>query len=221
MNWLSSFLHPEKGYQKGQEQLDKYFGQSQDLYNQAQDFQKPYNQNGLNQTGNLNEVINNLLNPQSLQDQWTKGYQESESAKNAENIAQEHGLNSAGAQGLLGSNSALNAIQKGTSQIGLNDRQNYLDQLMKKYLAGAGISQNIYGQGANAATHQGQNALTQGQNALNQGQNSANLAYGEQNAGGNILQSILGNGIGLAASAAGGPIGGALAKRWNLAGGGS
>ena len=40
MSWLSSFLHPEKGYKAAQEQLDKY-------YQQAQGNLQPYNQNGL------------------------------------------------------------------------------------------------------------------------------------------------------------------------------
>jgi len=106
----------------------------------------------------------------------------------------------------------LQATQAGTTQIGLDDRQNYLDSLMQKYLAGAGISQGIYGQGANAAGQMGQNAM-------NMGQNSAEMAYGKQNAGGNMLSGLIGQGIGVAGSALGGPIGGALAKRWNLSGG--
>ena len=83
---------------------------------------------------------------------------------------------------------------------------------MQKYLAGAGLAQGIYGQGANAAGQQSQNAM-------NMGQNSAEMAYGKQNAGGNMLSGLIGAGIGAAGSALGGPMGGALAKRWNLSGG--
>lgn len=205
MSWLSSFLNPGKGYDKGQEQLDKY-------YQQAQGYQQPYNQYGQDQYVNLNEYIKNLMNPQALQDQWAKGYTESESAKNAEGMAQEHGLDAASSMGLMGSNAALQATQAGTTQIGLDDRQNYLDNLMQKYLAGAGLSQGIYGQGANSAGQMGQNAM-------NMGQNSAEMAYGKQNAGGNLLGGLIGAGIGAAGSAFGGPMGGALAKRWNLSGG--
>jgi len=219
MSWLSSFLHPGKGYEKGQEQLDKYYGQSQDLYNQAQGYQQPYNQNGMDQYSNLNDYIKNLMDPQALQDKWAKGYTESESAKNAENMAQEHGMNALSSMGLMGSNTGINAVQKGTTQIGLDDRQNYLDNLMQKYLAGAGLVQGAYGTGANAANSMSQNAMNQGQNAMTQGQNSAGMAYGKQNAGGNMLSSLIGQGVGLAGSALGGPIGGALAKRWNLSGG--
>lgn len=205
MSWLSSFLNPGKGYEKGQEQLDKY-------YNQAQGNLQPYNQNGQQQYGNLNEYIQNLMNPEALQNKWASGYSESPAAKQAETMAQEHGLNAASSMGLMGSNTALNATQAGTTQIGLDDRQNYLDNLMQKYLAGANLAQGIYGQGANAAGQMGQNSM-------NMGQNSAEMAYGKQNAGGNMLSGLIGTAAGVAGSALGGPIGGALAKRWNLSGG--
>jgi len=205
MSWLSSFLNPGKGYEKGQEQLDKYYGQAQGAL-------QPYNQNGQDQYANLQEMLKNLMDPQALQDKWASGYKESEAAKNAEGIAQEHGLDAASSMGLMGSNTALNAIQRGTSQIGADDKQNYLDQLMEKYKQAVGLSSGIYGQGANAAG-------TQSNNAMNMGQNSANMAYGKQNAGGSMLEKLLGTGIGAAGSALGGPIGGALAKRWNLSGG--
>jgi hypothetical protein len=205
MSWLSSFLHPGKGYEKGQEQLDKY-------YNQAQGALNPYNQNGQAQYNNLNDIIKNLMDPTELNKKWIESYTESPQAKQAEAMAQEHGLDAASSMGLMGSNTALQATQAGTTQIGLDDRQNYLDSLMQKYLAGAGLSQGIYGTGANAAGQMSNNATQMGQN-------SAEMAYGKQNAGGNMLAGLIGQGIGAAGSALGGPIGGALAKRWNLSGG--
>lgn len=205
MSWFSSWLHPGKGYDKAQEQLDKY-------YNQSQGYLNPYNQNGQQQYGTLSDYINALKDPQALQDKWASGYKESEAAKQAEALAQEHGVNAASSLGLGGSNTALNAIQSGTSNIANEDKQNYLDNLMQKYLAGAGLAQGIYGQGANAAGQQSQNANQMGQN-------SAQMAYGKQNAGGNLFGNILGLAGGVASSALGGPIGGALAKRWNLSGG--
>jgi hypothetical protein len=58
---------------------------------------------------------------------------------------------------------------------------------------------------------------------MNMGQNSAQMAYGQQNAGGNMLSGLIGTGIGAIGSALGGPIGGALGgaigKGWNLSGG--
>ena len=127
MGWWDSLFHPEKGYQKGQEQLDKY-------YQQAMQQLQPYNTNGQQQYGNLNEYINNLMHPEKLQDEWVKNYKESEAAKNAENTAQEHGLSAASSLGLNGSTPALQAIQQGTSGIAAADRQNYLNDLMQKYL---------------------------------------------------------------------------------------
>lgn len=196
MGWLSSFLHPEEGYKKGQEQLNQY-------YNQAQGALSPYNQQGQQQYGNLNNYINSLMNPAALQDQWINSYKESDAAKNAEIMAQQHGLDAASSMGLMGSSPALGAIQAGTSQIGMQDRQNYLNDLMQKYMSGAGLSQGIYGSGAGAAGQMGQNAM-------NMGQNSAGLAYGQQNAPGNLLGSGIGAGVGLVGSALGGPIGGAI-----------
>lgn len=219
MSWLSSFLHPERGYKAGQGELDKYFNQSKDYFNQAQGALQPYNQQGLDQYGTLSDYIKNLMDPQALQDKWASGYKESEAAKNAEAMAKEHGLDAASSMGLMGSNTALNAVQAGTSAIGAEDRQNYLNDLMQKYLAGAGLSQGIYGTGANAASGMSSNAMNMGTNAMNMGQNSAQMAFGQKNAPGSLFGNILGAGVGLAGSMLGGPMGGALAKRWNLSGG--
>lgn len=201
MSWLTSFLHPGRGYKAGQEQLDKY-------YNEAQNAISPYNMQGQDQYGNLNSYIQNFMDPETLQSKWASDYAESPAAIQAEKMAQQHGLDAANSMGLMGSNTALNAIQSGTSQIGMQDRQKYLDDLMQKYLAGAQLAQGIYGTGAGAAN-------TMSQNAMNMGQNSADMAYGQQNAGGNMFAGLLGQGIG----AVGGPIGSALATRWNLSGG--
>lgn len=211
-NMVDSFLHPEKGYQKGQNQLDKY-------YNQGQGYLQPYNQFGQDAHGNLSEAMRRLLDPASLQADWTKGYAESPSAKNAEAMAQEHGLDAASGLGLMGSNTALNAIQNGTTQIGLDDRQNYLDNLMQKYLAGTQIGTNIFNTGAGAASSMGSNAMTMGGN-------SAQMAYGKQNAPGTLFGQLLGTGIGVATGGIGkgpadaGTTGGASGglKNWFLGG---
>jgi hypothetical protein len=196
MSWLSKFLHPEKGYDKAQEQLDKYYGQSQG-------YLQPYNQYGQSAYGDINTAMKNLLDPTELNKKWIESYSESPQAKQAEALAQEHGLNAASGLGLMGSNTALDAIQSGTTQIGLNDRQNYLDDLMKKYMSGVGIGQDIFGKGAAAAGQQGQNAM-------NMGSNSAQMAYGKENAQGDLFSKLLGGGLGLVGSALGGPVGGAL-----------
>jgi len=186
MNFISSFFHPDRGYKAGQDQLDKY-------YNQAQSSMEPLVQQGQQQYGNINNSINALLDPQALQDKWSSGYQESQAAKDSQGMAQQQGLDAASSMGLMGSNTALNAVQAGTSQIGAQDRQTYLDNLMQKYMAGTGMAQNVYGQGATAAGQMGQNSM-------NMGQNSAQMSYGQQNAPGQMFGNLLKTGENLASS---------------------
>lgn len=189
MSWLSKFLHPEKGYEKGQEQLDKYYGQSQGYLN-------PYNQYGQAAYGGLSGAMNNLLNPEQLYDKWSKGYEQSSAAKSDIDDAMRYGLDAASSMGLNGSSAALNAMQGGAANIGQHDKQQYLNDLMQKYLAGAGIGQNIFGAGANAAGQMSNNANQMGQN-------SAEMAYGKQNAQGNLFGSLLGKYLDSTAAAAG------------------
>jgi hypothetical protein len=175
-----------EAYKKAQEQLDKY-------YQQGQSYLQPYNQYGQAAYGNYSGAMNQLLNPAALEGSWINGYSESPSAKNAEAMAQEHGLDAASGLGLMGSNTALNAIQGGTTQIGLDDRQNYLNDLMQKYLAGANIAGNIFNTGANTAN-------TMSQNAMNMGNNSAQMAYGQQAAPNSMLMNMMGAAPGFASS---------------------
>jgi hypothetical protein len=198
MSWLSSFFNPGKGYEEGQKQLENY-------YNQGQGYLQPYNNFGQSQQGTLQEYINNLKNPAKLQDEWVKNYKESEAAKNTENMAQQQGLDAASSMGLMGSSPALQAIQGGTANIAAQDRQNYLNDLMQKYVTGAGLSQNIYGVGANTAGQQSTNAM-------NMGVNSANNTINRENAGGNTFGGLLGLG--------GSILGSALGGGWNPFGGG-
>lgn len=200
MGWLDSFFDPGEAYAKGQEQLDKY-------YDKAQTALQPYNQFGQDTYGTLSGAMKQLLNPADLEAQWTKGYAESPSAIQAEKMAQERGLNAASSLGLNGSNTALRALQGGTSQIGLGDRQNYLNDLMQKYMAGTGIAGNIFNTGASAATGMSNNAM-------NMGNNSAQMAYGEQAAPGALMGRLLGGGLGFLS---GGPLGGLVGS--NIGGG--
>lgn len=209
MGFFDSIFNPGKGYKKGQEQLDKY-------YQQGQGYLNPYNQQGQQAFQPTFDAMKNLLDPQALQDKWSSGYETSQAAKDSMGLAQQHGLDAASGMGLMGSSAGLDAIQAGTSQIGAQDKQQYMNDLMQKYTAGTGIGQNIYGQGANAAGQMSQNANQMGQN-------SADMAYGQQNANGNMWRSGLGAAAGLAGSALGGPIGGTIANQmanhWNTGGG--
>jgi hypothetical protein len=174
---FSSFMQPEKGYKKGQEQLDKY-------YNQSQGYYQPYVNQGQEAYGDLNNAMQSLLNPTELYDQWMNSYQTSDAAKFAQERAMDQGLNAASAMGVLGSTPAMKSIQAGTNQIGSEDQLNYIKQLMNMYLPGAELAQGIYGTGAQAG-----NAM--GQNAMQMGQNSAQMAFGKQNAPGQMFNDLL------------------------------
>lgn len=212
-NMISSFLHPERGYQDANQQMQQF-------YNQAQGYQQPFMNQGQQAYGDLYSAMKALLDPEKLQSEWTEGYETSPAAIQAKDLAEQSGLNAASAMGLMGSRPALDAIHTGSSNISLADRQNYLNDLMLKYMQGAGVAGGIYNTGANAATNLSQNAM-------NMGQNSAQLAFGEENAPGDMFSNLLGGAIGLLGTALGGPIGGAagsaiggaLSKNWNLAGG--
>tara|TARA_R110000868_G_scaffold161317_1_gene391495 strand:+ start:1425 stop:2096 length:672 start_codon:yes stop_codon:yes gene_type:complete len=199
MSWLSSFMHPERGYAAGQGQLDQY-------YNQGQGYQQPYNDMGQQAGQGLNTAMGRLLDPAALQNEWSQGYEMSPQAQQTQELAKQQGLSAMSAQGVMGSTPALQAMQAGESQIGLNDRQNYLDNLMQKYQAGVGIGENMYGIGANSAGQMGQRADQMGQN-------SAQMQYGQQNAPGSLFGNLMGAGVGLAGSALGGPIGGAMGAK--------
>jgi hypothetical protein len=192
MGFLDSIFNPGKGYDKAQEELRKY-------YEQSQRYLEPYNKNGQSVFPQYSDAMNKLLNPTALQDEWSTGYKESDLAKQNEAMASQHGLNAAQAMGLGGSSPALQAIQSGTSGIVARDRQQYLDDIMKKYLAGIGIGQDIYGKGSSAASQQSTNANQMGEN-------SSQLAFNKQNAPGGLFQTLLGLGAGIF----GGPIGSAL-----------
>jgi len=219
MGLLDSFLHPEKGYQAGQQQLNKYNNLANNFYEQAKAYQQPFAHIGLSQVGNLNEIINNLLNPETLRNKYLQGYQESPEAIQNEKIAQERGLNSANASGLNGSNTALNAIQNATSQISLADRNNYLKNLMDNYLHGADFVKDIYGTGANSANSLTQSAIAQALNTSNLGSSSADLAYGANNSKGNLLAGLIGPIIGGLGGLFGGSLGKGISKGINLFGG--
>jgi len=185
MGWLSSFLHPERGYEKGQKELERYF-------QQAQGFQQPYNQYGQEASGDLFSAMRSLLNPEELQNKWSSGYELSPYAKQTQEMAAQNGLDSASSMHMLGSTPALQALQAGKTQIGIADRDNYMSQLMDKYKSGLGIAGNVFNTGANTAANMGGNAMTMGNN-------SAEMAYNKANAPGSMLSNLLGIGGSLGA----------------------
>lgn len=180
---LSKLMNPSKGYGEAQKMHEKY-------YNEGKSFLNPYMEQGQNAYGNLTGAMENLMNPEGLYNQFASGYETSPYAKQAQEMATNHGLNTAASMGLMGSTPALQAIQAETSRIGNADRENYINKLINQYIQGAGLAQNIYGTGANAA---GQLA----NNAANMGSNSAESAYGQTNANSDLFQNLLGTAAGL------------------------
>ncbi len=145
--------------------------QAKQGWGQAQDYQRPYWQHGMDQYDPLNQARTNLMDPEKLQSQWASGYENSPYAKQMLDMNRQSGIDAASSMGLGGSSAALANIQAGAGNIVQKDRQQYMDDLMKKYMAGIGLGQNIYGVGANTGANLGQGAMTQGQNM-------AQLAYG-------------------------------------------
>jgi hypothetical protein len=196
MSWLSSFMHPQQGYNAAGDQMQQYYGQAQGQLT-------PYAQQGQQAGQRLTGAMDNLLNPVALQNQWASSYETSPYAQQMMQQAQKQGMDAASSMGLMGSSAAMGGIQGKTSEIASADRQQYLNDLMQKYLGGVQTAQGMYGTGAQAA---GQSA----QNAMNMGQNMGQVAFGQQNAPGGLFGSLLGTAAGLAGSALGGPIGGAI-----------
>jgi len=202
---FSSFLNPGKGYKKGQEQLDKY-------YQQGQNYLQPYQQHGEEAYGHLNEAMQDLLNPSGLHDRWLQDYQQSDAATMAQERAMNQGNRAASSMGLSGSSPALQAIQAGTNQIGAEDQQRYIEQMIQQYLQGAGLAQDIYGVGANAG-----NQLSN--NATNMGQNSAQMKFNQVNAPGELFGKLLGAGANLYGAQQGANAMNNMSKAWSTTGG--
>lgn len=181
---LSSFFNPGKGYEKAQNALEKY-------YRQGQSYLQPYNQHGQEAYGNLSGAMEKLLNPAQLYDEFAASYQPSEYARLNKERALNDAMRAASSMGMVGSTPALQAIQGGLHEIDAQDQMRYIENLINQYLQGANIAQGIYGQGANMAGQMGQNAL-------NFGNTSAEMAYGKQNAPGQLFGNLLGTGANLA-----------------------
>jgi hypothetical protein len=177
MSWFSEMMHPGRSYDKAQAAKDAY-------YNSSQGTRQPYIDRGERGGKSLEDMMNKLMNPGELQDEWSKNYKTSDYAKQLQEQSQTGGLDAASAMGLGGSSAALTNIQKGSNDIVSKDRQSYMDDMMKKYMAAMGIGGNLYGTGANAAEN---NARGQ----ENQGEWTANNNFNKNQSGANMMQQIL------------------------------
>lgn len=182
---VSSMLHPERGYQAGEDSINA-------SWDEAKKHMQPYSDAGKNALPGLQGATDKLLDPTALQGEWMKSYETSPWAKDEMQRSQTQGLDAASAMGLSGSSAGLENIQRTGSSIVNADRQNYLNDLMQKYQLGVGSAQNIFGTGAGMAQSMGQGALKTGENV-------AEMRYGQKNAPGEFYGKMLG----MAAGAAG------------------
>lgn len=177
MSWISEFLHPGKAYGTAQKTL-------QQSHNTATNTRQPFIDQGTNAGGQLQKLMDMLSNPGKLQDEWSQGYETSPYAKGLLEENKGEGLDAASSMGLLGSSGALSNIQRGAGDIVNKDRNQYMQDLMQKFMASIGIGENMYGIGANTANNQ-----AQGEEQF--GENNAGLDYGKNSAGGNQFMQLL------------------------------
>ena len=152
---IHSFWNPQEGYEDAAKEYEKY-------YQQGMGYQEPFRQNGLNQTGRLNTAEDKLLDPSALLSEWMDKYKTSPYAQRSMQNASASGLDAASSQGLLGSSAATQNIQQSSSDIMNKDRSEYLQDLMKKYMTGIGIGQNMYNVGATTAGNMGNQSMEMG-----------------------------------------------------------
>ena len=177
MSWFSSWAHPGRAYDRAGKEANKY-------YQQGQQQRQPFIDMGQQAGQSQMEQLQKLLHPEQLQDEWSKNYHESEYAKNLKAQNQTSGLDAASAMGELGSSSALANIQQGAGNIENKDRQQYMDDMMQKYMMASGIGQNMYNTGANMTTNQA--------NATDQfGNNMAAIKFNQNQAGGNQFNQMM------------------------------
>lgn len=168
---INSFLNnPHKGAQEGINQG----------WDQSRKYQEPFWQGGVDQYGRLNTATGKLLDPASLQDEWSKNYETSPYAKRMLEMNSQQGQEAASAMGLGGSSASVSNIQQGAGDIVSRDRQQYMNDLMQKYMAGIGLGQGLYNTGANA----GHNL---GNQAYQHGVDTANINYARESAPGQAL----------------------------------
>lgn len=181
MSWFSDFMHPGKGYDDAMQQYQQYF-------NQGMGYQQPFQQAGQQSIPQLQQMLGALGDPAKLESEWSQGYEKSPYAQSLMRQSAESGMDAAAAQGLSGSSAAVGGIQQQASDIMSRDRQQYLNDLMQKYLGGVQGLQGMFNTGAGVAGQMGQQSM-------NMGQNMGQAAYGKQQAGANMFGGIL-SGVG-------------------------
>jgi hypothetical protein len=201
MSWLSNFMHPGRAYDEAAETI----GQSVD---EAQGYQQPYQQAGAGQIGNLQEMIQRLMNPQQFMGDMMSGYEQSPYASAATDAGTEAGMQTAEQMGLGGSSNELSGITSTAQNISQQDRNNYLNQLMGLYGQAGQMGQNLAGMGQTAAQNMGQVGMSGARDiaGLNVAGNQAGANMLGQGAGflGSLLTAPMTGGGSLAGNFLGG-----------------
>lgn len=182
---IGTVFNPGRGHEAAEKQ-------NRAGWEEAKGFLKPYAERGGEVYPGMLEAFKSLLDPQGLQNKWAESYQQSPMAKRMLEMNTGRGMEDASRMGLMGSSAALSNIQQGAGDIVSRDRQQYMEDLMKKYLAGLGLGEGIYGQGANAAGN-----LAGG--AQRFGEGMAGLEYGRKMAPWNLYNNFMsqvGQGLG-------------------------
>lgn len=190
---LAGLMGTSDAYGDAQKQLQQYYGQ-------AQGDMRPFIQAGQGAIAPMQGAAAALMDPAKLREQWLSSYQLSPEAKMEQGMATQQGLGAASSMGLLGSSPALRSIQGGTAQIGLQDQQNYLQDLMNKYTTGINVNKSLLGTGANLTGTWGEGGL-----AENMGNEMANMQYGKEESPWSTIGSLIGGAGGFLAG--GGPAG--------------
>lgn len=193
MSWFSQWAHPGRGYKKAGKEEQRNF-------NEAQNIRKPVMDRGDEAYKGYNDMYQKLMHPEELQSEWASHYEKSPYATQLQQEAMGQGLDAASASGLNGSSAAIHNIEKGGADIMQKDRQQYMNDMMQKYLAAMGIGQDLNSQGNNMRS---QSATGQQQH----GEWQANNKFNEYNAGGNRFGDIMSQAAAIAASMAGGGMG--------------
>jgi hypothetical protein len=183
MSWFSDFMHPGRGY-------DDAATEYRNALNTATGYQAPFQKAGVDAISGLQKGLSDLMNPVDLQKRWVDSYQESPYAQQLQKEAQQQGMDSASAQGLLGSSAAVGGIQQRASNIMQQDRQQYLDDLMKKYMGGVEGLQGMFGTGAQVGGQMGQETVQTGRDL-------GEAAFGRRQSGANMFGGLLNAGLGM------------------------
>lgn len=135
---------PNEPYRKAQREAEFRLAQ-------ARGYEMPFVNNANDIYKNLREEQYALNDPAALENKWASSYEQSPYAQRMLQMNQAAGMDEAAQQGLLGSSAALGNIQLRAGDIVKQDRQQYMNDLMQKYMQAIGLGENIYGIGAQSA----------------------------------------------------------------------